>query len=104
MESFECAFDPMTLVIEPPFQMLQGVVSSFFGAQRASMAEDLLKHVLVMLLILHRVEFINLRAVFGCSREGERFQAHQIDNVIFQIKTPYSGVHLHKHPTGGTTA
>jgi fumarate reductase subunit D len=75
---------PIPILIEPPIQIPMGVISTS-EIECVSMAEGLLKYTLIGILVvviilvifmgLHRCEYINMRAAFGCTKETERFKA-----------------------------
>jgi hypothetical protein len=84
IESSECLIQPIPVVIEPPVQVpLGAMVTSEIKC--VSMAEDMLRYVgigaaifvaaLGALVVLHRIGFINVRTLFGCTKESDRFDA-----------------------------
>jgi hypothetical protein len=83
-ELTDCRVQPIPIVIEPPVQIPIGAMLAS-DITCVSMAEDVLKYIgigigvfgvaFVVLVVLHRMEYINVRALFGCTKEMERFNA-----------------------------
>jgi hypothetical protein len=84
IESSECLIQAIPIVIEPPILLPLGLMSTS-EIKCVSMAEDMLKYIgvgiavfavaLVLLVVLHRIGYINVRAIFGCTGESDRFNA-----------------------------
>jgi hypothetical protein len=92
IETVDCGFRPIPVLIEPPMQMPLGGLS-VSDLHCSSMAEKVLRIVLAagvaficavgLLVVLHRIKCIDMRALCGCSNEQQHFDSLK-DN-------PYAG-------------
>jgi hypothetical protein len=80
IESSECMIQAIPIVIEPPILMPLGAMLTS-EIKCVSMAEDMLRYIVIalgvvvagggVLVLLHRIGYINIMAIFGCMKESD---------------------------------